>query len=138
MKKKSLFFSGIVLCVVVVAATAFYLYQKPRTSLADVTPDYVLSAKELYAAFQQDEKKASRKFVEKVIEITGTVDNVQVTDSTISLLLVGGDMGGINCSVRKNLQGGETTPLKGATVKVKGKCVGFLMDVTIVDAIIEK
>ncbi|GEO09663.1 OB-fold protein [Segetibacter aerophilus] len=138
MKKKSVFFSGMVLLVAIIAATAFYMYQKPRTSLADVKADYSVSAKDLYAAFQQDEKKASQQFVEKVVEVTGTVDNVQVSDSTISVLLVGDEMGGVNCSVRKNQDGAETTPAKGATVKVKGRCVGFLMDVNIVDAVIEK
>jgi len=138
MKKRKLFFSLVIVCLVLIGATAFYWYQKPRASLTNVKPAYSLSAKDLYAAFQQDEKKANQQFLEKVIEVTGTVDNMQLTDSTVSVQLVADDMGGINCSVRKNKDHGEAMPAKGSAVKVKGRCVGFLMDVNLVDAVIEK
>jgi hypothetical protein len=138
MKKKKLILFGVVLCILVIAATGFYWYQKPRSSLTNIKPDYTLTAKELYEAFQQDEKKANQKFLEKVIQVTGTVDNVQSTDTTISLVMTGGEMGGVNCSVRRNNKTQETVPVKGANIKVKGRCIGFLMDVNLVDAIIEK
>ena len=138
MKKRKLFFTVAVLCLLIIAVSAFYWYQKPRASLTNVKPAYSLNAKELYAAFQQDEKKANQQFLEKVIEVTGTVDNVQATDSTVSLLLSGDGMGGINCSMRKSANDPETIPTKGSAVKVKGRCVGFLMDVNLVDAVIEK
>src|SRR6476660_1838348 len=110
MKKKKLLLLGVLLCVLVIAATAFYWYQKPRTSLTNVKADYSLTEKELYDAFQQDEKKANQQYLEKVIEVIGTVDNVQATDSTISLVLAAGEMGGINCSVRKKNSNEETVP----------------------------
>ena len=137
MQKKKLFFAGIVLCLVVAAATAFYLYEKPRTSLNNIKPTFTLGAKELYTAFQQDEQKANQQFLEKVIQVKGTVDNVLVTDSTISLLLSSGnEMGGINCSVKKTNGDQLAPPLKGAVIQVKGRCIGFLMDVNLVDALI--
>lgn len=138
MQKKKILFAVVVLCLLIAAATAFYWYQKPRTSLTNIKPDYTLSAKDLYNAFQQDENKANQQFLKKVIQVTGTVDNVQVTDSTVSLLLASGnEMGGINCSMTKSKNNEPATPAKGATVNVKGRCVGFLMDVNLVDAIIE-
>lgn len=138
MKKRGLFFSAILLCLAVIAAIAFYMYQKPRDNLNNIKPDYTLSAKDLYTAFQQDEKKAGQQFLDKVIQVTGTVDNVEGTDSTITLLLAGDEMGGINCSVRKIEGNKEMVPAKGAIIKVKGKCIGFLMDVNLVDAVIEE
>jgi hypothetical protein len=138
MKKKRLFFLGALVCILMIGATAFYWYQKPRTSLNNIKPDYTLTAKELYEAFQQDETKANKQFIEKIIQVTGTVDNVHVTDTTTSLVLSGGDLGGINCSVRKSNLKEQTTPVKGENVKVKGRCIGFLMDVNLIDAVIEK
>lgn len=138
MKKRRLFFSGIIVCIAVIATTAFYMYQKPRTSLNNIKPDFTLTAKNLYAAFQKDEKKAGQQFLGKIIQVTGTVDNAEGTDSTITLLLAGDEMGGVNCSVRKSKEDREAIPTKGATIKVKGKCIGFLMDVNLVDAVIEK
>lgn len=137
MRKKKFVFAGIALCLIVLAATAFYWYQKPRSGLSDIKPAYTLTAQDLYTAFQQDEKKANEKFVEKVIEVNGTVDNVQQTDSTVSVLLSSGnEMGGVNCSMAKNDHKGNI-PAKGSAIKIKGRCVGFLMDVNLVDALIE-
>jgi hypothetical protein len=137
MKRSRLFFLLLVVCVVIVTAIAFYLYQKPRTSLTNIKADYTLSAKDLYTAFQQDEKKANQKFIEKVIEVSGNVENVEETDSTVNILLLGDSLGGVNCSVKKDADNKIATPVKGKDVKVKGRCVGFLMDVNLVDAIIE-
>ena len=138
MQKKKLFFAGIVLCLVV-AVTGFYLYQKPRASLDDIPPAYTLDAAGLYNSFQQNEKKANEQYVGKVLLVKGTVDNVQVTDSTISVQLSSGnDMGGINCSVAKGKNNKNNLPSKGSLVQVKGRCVGFLMDVNLVDALIEQ
>jgi len=138
MRKKTIFFAVIALCLFI-AAIAYYLYQKPRSSLANVKPAYTLNATELYNAFTQNEQKANKQFLEKVIQVKGTVDNVEVTDSTISLLLSSGNpLGGINCTVAKNKNDKENIPPKGGVVEVKGKCIGFLMDVNLVDAIIEQ
>lgn len=101
MQKKGLLFAGIVGLVIV--AAAFYWYQKPRPGLENIEPAYILSAKDLYASFQQNEKKANQQFVGKVIQVKGIVDNVQVTDSLISLLLSSGnEIEGINCIVTKD------------------------------------
>ena len=138
MQKKMLVFAGIVLCLLILAATGFYWYQKPRASLANVRPAYTISAKELYNAFQQNEQKANQQYMGKVIQVKGAVDNVQVTDSTLSILLIAPDeMGGVNCNIAKSKKGQQALPTKGAVIQVKGKCVGFLMDVNLVDAVIE-
>ncbi len=124
------------LCLIVFIATAFYWYQKPRDSLTHAKPAYTLTAKALYDAFQQDEKKANQQFLKKVIQVTGTVDYVQATDTTITIVLAASNMGGINCNVRKEKD--DVIPVKGNAVTVKGKCIGFLMDVNLVDVVIEK
>lgn len=136
MQKKKVFFSVIVLCLLI-TVILFYWYQKPRGSLAGSKPDYTLSAEELYTSFQQDESKANQQYLEKVIMVTGMVDMVQVTDSTVNLLLSEGEMGGINCSMINGKNKKQPIPAKGAIVQVKGRCVGFLMDVNLVDAVIE-
>jgi hypothetical protein len=46
------------------------------------------------------------------------------------LLAAGAAGNGVNCS----LQSGATNIAVGRTVTIKGKCAGFLMDVSLVDA----
>ena len=139
MQKKLLFFAGIVLCLLMIGVAGLYWYQKPRTSLSNIKPAYTISANDLYNSFQQNEQKANHQFLEKVVQVKGVIDNVQVTDSTISCLLSADNpMGGINCSLSKNKMNKQMLPAKGNVIQVKGRCVGFLIDVNLVDAIIEK
>jgi DNA/RNA endonuclease YhcR with UshA esterase domain len=138
MRKKTIFFAGTAVCLLILAA-AFYWYQKPRAGLMNTKPDYSMEAKELYTAFQQNEQKANSRFIEKVILVKGTVDDVQAADSTINILLSGSNgMGGVNCSVSKDNNTLPALPLKGTVIQIKGRCVGFLMDVNLTDAVIEK
>jgi hypothetical protein len=137
MQKKTLFFAGIVICLLVFSIIGVYWYQKPRAGVSDIKPDYTIGAKELYSAFEQDENKANEQYVGKVIEVKGAVDNVQLTDTTVNLLLTGNVAGGINCSIKKEKNDQKAMPLKGDVVTVKGRCVGFLMDVNLVDAVIQ-
>lgn len=135
--QKKFFIAAIILYLAVAVAAGFYMYRKPRANVEDIKPAFTLSAAELYSAFKRDEKKANERFLKKVIQVKGAVDNMQVTDSAISLLLQSGDdMGGVNCLVRREKVAKQSPPLNGSVISVKGKCVGFLMDVNIVDAVI--
>ncbi len=139
MSKKILVLSGIFLTVLIIGSIAYYRYEKPRTSLINIKPAYNVDAKELYQAFVQDENKANKQYLEKVIQVKGIVDNVQLSEATISLLLSAGEeMGGVNCSIIKSKKDQQIVPQKGSLIKVKGRCIGFIMDVNIVDAIVEK
>lgn len=137
MSKKMLVLLGILVTVLIIGTIAYYWYEKPRAYIINIKPAYNVDAKELYKAFVQDEKKANKQYLEKVIQVKGIVDNVQLTDATISLLLSAGEeMGGINCSINKNAK--DQVPQKGSLITVKGRCIGFLLDVNLVDAIVEK
>lgn len=137
MSKKTFFFAGLLLCLIVGGGWGYYWYQKPRTALTNIKADYTISATALYDAFQQNEQQANQKYLDKVIAVTGTVDKVQVSDSTMNIqLLSGNEMGGINCSLSIRANKKNAIPAKGQQIQVKGKCTGFLMDVNLVDAVI--
>ena len=77
MQKKAIFFAGVLLCLLILAAVGFYWYQKPRAGVENEDAVYRFKATELYQSFQQDEKKADRQYSGKVLEVSGTVDNVE-------------------------------------------------------------
>jgi len=126
-----------ILCLLVIATTAYYWYQKPRQSLVYVPAQYTLTAMQLYRQFSTNEGNANKKFIEKIILVEGEIQQVELSDSTINILLKGGEMGGVNCTLSANKTLPAPLPLQGAHIRVKGKCVGFLMDVNMIDAIIE-
>jgi Tfp pilus assembly protein PilV len=132
MRKKILLSIGILVCIGL--AIGVYMYRKPRTTAASQQTDFTISADELYKQFEVNESAASQKYVGKILEISGTISDVQKTDSTLSVLLTAKEaMGGINCSMA-NTKSDDIQQKK--VVTVKGKCAGFLMDVNVLDAVI--
>jgi hypothetical protein len=132
MRKRIIVFAGVVLCFTVMAI-GYHLYNMPRTTAAEMSADKVVSARELFDAYTKDEQAAGVQYGNKVLEITGAVQEVQKSGKDISVLLSGGGSdGGVNCTMIP----GTNVPAKGTPVHVKGRCTGFLMDVSIIDATI--
>ena len=137
MKVKLAIVAGCVVILIICAAIGWHLYNKPHKGVADIEADVHITATELYNDFQRDENLANKKYLNKVIEVTGNVSDVQnVNGSTIILLSSGGDMGGISCQLT-NDKNNKTDIKKSTTIRVKGKCSGFLMDVNLVDCVLK-
>ena len=132
-KQKKWIFLGVIALCLVAAVFGYYQYNKPRAGVASASSDYTLSATDLFTAFSTDEAAANSRYTNKVITVEGVVTDIQQSENNILLLLKVSDVGGISCSLAKVP---KEMPKSGETVKVKGRCTGFLMDVNLVDAII--
>lgn len=136
MRKKIFFSIGILmLCLV---GYGIYLYNKPHTSVAALSPAVTISAANLYAAYAQNEAIANKQFLDKVILVKGTVSYLSRTDSTLTVLLESNNLaGGVSCNViAKN---SVAASLKnGEPISIKGKCTGYLADVMLADCVVEK
>ena len=120
------------------AAYAFYLYNKPHTSVAAIAPAFTITAADLYAAYAQNEDSANKRFLNKVVLVKGNIDDVARTDSTLTIILQSNDIaGGISCNVLTK-KGAAEAVNKGAPITIKGRCTGYLADVTLTDCAIEK
>ena len=135
MRRRMIISIAIVLLLLV--AWGFYLYNKPHTDVSNIPASVSISAQELYHQFEQDETSANKKYLDKVIEVKGVVNEVQQSDTTLNILLSGGNgMGGINCSIAEKNPSGNIH--KNEMMTIKGRCTGFLLDVSLVDCVIEK
>jgi hypothetical protein len=134
MKKKILY--TVLLAGLVIGGYIYYRVSKPRPSLADAAPALSIAATQLYSEYQSNETTADSQFVNKVIEVTGIITDIQATDTTLAIELKGGDQGGVNCEIAGGNNKNNSLQ-KGSTVTLKGKCSGFLMDVTLADCVIE-
>lgn len=134
MRKRTFVFAGLFLCLAA-GAIGYYLYNKPRAAAYEASTDQQISAEQLYMDYMNNETKADSNYVNKVLEVTGTVKEVQQTGSELSVLLSGGadKDGGVNCSVTG---AAKEVPEVGQAVRIKGVCTGLLMDVSISDATI--
>lgn len=128
MKKYILITIG--LLILIGGGVGYYMYNKKVPTLEDVEPDFVISANDLFNAFDSNETEALAKYENKVIEVTGVVLSATNTDQQSAIILEAemAMAGGVNCSF-KYPQPKEIA--NGTTVTIKGQCQGFLMDVVL-------
>jgi hypothetical protein len=136
MQKRILF--GIVILVLILVTLGICHVYKPHQNAAGETAVASFTAPELYREFQNDENTANKKWVGKVIEVSGTISSVNESTGYVSITLKTPGEGGINCSIAKADLGSNNKLKNGDSLIVKGKCTGYLMDVNLVDCVIKK
>jgi cytochrome c-type biogenesis protein CcmE len=124
----------IVLAVVSVIAVAgvlfgLYMYNLKPKDLQKVKPDFVVTAPDLIKAFETDENAATAKYVNNIVEVSGTIQSVKPGENnalTISLNS-GNDISSVICTLQGNTEPNNFRP--GEQIIIRGTCSGFLMDV---------
>jgi hypothetical protein len=129
---------SLVCLAVIGGSVGFYMYQKPSEQVVSAAAAYEVDAVNLFREYHEDEAKANRKYLNRVISVTGKITDVSAVDSLgINVVLETDDpMFGVNCQLPL---GDEGHPLRsGEEVTVKGLCTGKLMDVVLIKCLIEK
>jgi hypothetical protein len=109
------------------AFIGYKTYNKPHRSVDDEQPLSVL-ATELFNEFELNEQLATSKYLNKVVEVTGTVSEVFKNQDGMQVIVLkgGNDLFGISCTMESN------QPVQvGTIVTIKGFCMGYLSDVVI-------
>ncbi|HKK88822.1 MAG TPA: hypothetical protein VJ917_08225 [Saprospiraceae bacterium] len=131
MKKSIIYLAvGLILAIVIYA---FYEYNRGPASLDGKSSDMSISAKELLKDFQQDEKLANSKYLDKVILVTGAIAELKKDEVPPSVILETGDaLSRVVCEMERL----PDALSLGEAVSIKAKCTGFLMDVVLVQGVI--
>jgi len=108
---------------------ALILFNKKHPDTAKVKPDYILTATVLQKDFENNETAASSKYINKILEVTGTIVLVTPGDSTNTniSLKTGNDISNVICTFHKLADPSKLIP--GDNITLRGECSGFLMDV---------
>lgn len=135
MKKKILII--IIFGALIGAYFAYSMYNKPHRNIAKETVTYTLTANQIFDDFENDEEFANRKYLDKVIAVSGDIIDVtkdQTNHSVITLEAENAMAGGVLCTMK-----GENVNIENrTTISLKCKCTGFLMDVVLTDCTIIK
>lgn len=125
--KVALFFVTLIAIGSILAALILFNKKHPDTS--KVKPDYVLTAMDLQKDFENSETAASSKYINKILEVTGTIVSVTPADTTNTniSLKTGNDMSSVICTFHKLADTSKLIP--GEELTLRGECSGFLMDV---------
>ena len=127
MKKKIVIIVALTL-LAIGGGVVLYQWNKPKTNAANVTPNYVLPADSLGAAFAKNEDAANSKFVKDsvALEIQGIVDTSYVNEGNESVIQLATSTP--DYAVKCYFLAGEVASAnKGEKVVIKGFCTGYLM-----------
>lgn len=115
--------------VAVILIWKFYV-NKPHDDIEKAVPSYSLTAVEIWKQYNNDIKKADSTYTGKVIQLTGTFNRAEKSDSLVYIVFVMevdsmfGDKS-VRCEMLQKYND-EALAIAAATpVKIKGFCTGF-------------
>ncbi|MDR3681789.1 MAG: hypothetical protein P4L41_17605 [Flavipsychrobacter sp.] len=128
-------FTAILALAIIGGCIAYYQWHKPHQKAEDAQ-GIVITAVELAKQYKADEKAADLKYLSKVIEVSGTINEVDKNQDGGSMLILetGDPMAGVQCSIRDK----NKTAAKGQNVVIKGFCSGSgITGIALTDCIIK-
>ena len=99
------------------------------------TPDYVLSANALFNAYDKNSVAADAKYEGKIVEVSGTVQDIGKDILDTAYLIIGGSgfLDGVQCMLPEGQEGLVARVSKGQYITLKGKVSGQIMGYVIVN-----
>jgi tRNA_anti-like len=116
----------LIIVLLVIAVGAWYAYSRYQEKTPDVVnkkPDVVTTAKDLLEAFNTDTATARKKFVDKIIEVTGTVKRFDTTGSVV--LGEEGDASEVTIGLDRRHIEDYKKIRTGVIAKFQGVCSGY-------------
>jgi hypothetical protein len=118
---------GIIIFILIVLVTGgvigYRMYQKQTPDVVNSEPDVATDARGLIEAFDKDTAAAGKKYIDRIVEVTGTVKSID-TSGTIIL----GDStteSSVTCGLdRRHLKDYEQLKT-GSVAVIQGVCAGY-------------
>jgi hypothetical protein len=134
----------VVLIIIILGASigafvAYKMWNKPFDDVTDMEGMKV-NADVLYKAFESNEQTANTTYVGKVVEVSGTVGDIETSDSIARVMITFPDamMGAVRVTLDSRHLADAKAVKTGDQATFKGFCNGFLMDVEIKDGVLIK
>jgi len=119
-----------------------FIYNKPHPDYEHLKADFTLQAQVLFDEFVTDNMAANQKYNGKMVELTGPITRMEITDSLTTAVFVfrQGDFGdeGIRCTVLPKFTEMAQNLQPGSVIKIKGYCTGYTGDVIFEQCSIEQ
>ncbi|GAA4278612.1 OB-fold protein [Aquimarina mytili] len=136
-KTKIILINAVLIIILAVIFISVTVFNKPHTDVSENTPNFYLEATNVLEEFQDNETQANTKYLEQVLQITGTISELNITDEKGVISLSDNDsFGSVMCHIDAKENSKLTTLKVGQMITIKGICTGYLMDVVLVKCII--
>ena len=122
MKRKIIL--GILLLMVVGGIVGYMIVFKSRADIVQDKPDVAVNFKDLIAAFDSDTASAAKRYIEKVVEVTGPVKRIDTSGAVV--LGEEGSLSEVVVGLDKKYHAKDYEQLKEGSVAVlQGVCSGY-------------
>lgn len=127
MKKRNLI---LLIILLVIAGGGFYAwkeYTRKNKSMTEVKSDFSLNAAELIQAFEQQLEASNKKYLGKVITVTGLVKGIDKDPGGFYTVILGDNdqLSSVRCAMDSLSNKDAATVTAGQTITLKGACTGF-------------
>lgn len=124
---------GLLTILVIAGIGIAYVYNAPKASVDAKKVDYTLSATELFQEYSENQAIADQKFINRVIEVTGTIFEISEDQqgATVFFLDTGESNAGVLCTMTLEDTQKVTHKKVGDAITIKGFCSGMLMEVVL-------
>jgi len=134
MKKKSI----IIIVVLSIISSGIYIaisiYNKPHIDVAKTTPDISIPSQKLLEDFESDENTANSKYLDKIIQVSGQIKELDASNGNAVIELNDGlSISSVMCHMSPKNNKDCLSLKKGQNITVKGICTGYLLDVILID-----
>ncbi len=121
----------IVGALIVSTIVGYMLWSLKGKSLRRAKADFRVEAPVIFNEFSRDEAAATKKYLNKIVVITGTVSASQTGGQGDSVVMLASNdlIFGVRCNMELFSQHSHRRFIRGETVMVKGLCKGFRKDV---------
>jgi len=127
----------IITSLIIIAACICFLYplyNRRNKGVEEAEPDYHMLAKNLANDFHTDKVQADKKYLHRIIQVTGYVKEIIYDNEYMVILLEGSSpFENISCTLEQDLAFPVTV---GRLMIIRGECIGILTDVTMVNCTI--
>ena len=129
MNRKQIFLiAGGILAIIILIIGVKWIFQPASKSVQKEEAEFMFGSSALVNEFITDEQMANSLYLDKVIQVTGTINNIVDDESVIVVSLKDPEStSGVLCSFDKSVLSADKLTL-GTKITVKGICTGFLLD----------
>lgn len=110
---------------IIVCCSVWYVFTVKFTDTVKEKADYAVNALDLIDEFKKNDSLANKKYVEKIIAVTGVVTEIEMADSTVNIKLADTTTGSYAIFAFQQQHLAEAKNIKeGDKVTIKGSCSG--------------
>ena len=124
----------IIIIIISIIAVIFYkTYNKEHINVEKTSAKYTMTSQKLIDDFLMDEEEANKKYVNQIIQVTGTISEIDKVSITIKDV---NSESTVQCNFSDKIN--NTNLKQGQKITIKGLCTGYLLDVVLIECVLIK